>query len=693
MLIFFFLMYPLYTYSRKEISKLNVLLITIDTLRVDRLSCYSSKHLQTPNIDRLAGKGVVFTKAFALTSTTLPSHTNIFCGTTPLYHGVHDNFNFILSEAFLTLAEYLKSYGYNTGAFIGGFPLDSSFGLAQGFDVYNDDFGQKLENEICAEFVVSRALSWSGIQRSPWFLWVHCYDPHDPYSPPEPFLKQYEKAPYDGEVAYVDMALEKLIDFLEKKNLFENTIVVITGDHGEALGDHGEVHHGFFAYNEVIRIPLIIYSPGIRSGRCDQYVSHIDIFPTICDLLNIKKLSFLQGISLLSVLDKKMESPRILYFESLYPFYSLGWAPLRGFIGKGEKYIDSPIPELYDLKNDFNELNNLAKKKKIDAYKKMLDRIIKDCSNPEIPGQRKKVDPEVLRKLASLGYISNPNLSVKENHGPRDDIKSLLPNYNKAYWTKIRYKNGKMSLEKAIETLKEVLYETEKIDVAFEGLASLYRQSGRLEEAIEVLKSGFEHNPSSYEILRDLALYLSEAGRYEEVISLNESIHLVQMDFSSDIWNILGLALWKTGNLERARDTYERALSIDSENPALLTNYGNVCLSIFHKTNEMSFHEKAIELFKKAVELNPENAQAYSGLGTACLISRDLEAAITYWKKVLDILPSHADSAYNLARAYITQGNKQKALDLLQKYVETYSELLSAENKQRFDELMQKCRR
>lgn len=692
-LVSVFPIYPLYPYLKKDTFRSNVLLITIDTLRCDRLSCYDSRHLRTPNIDEFAERSKLFTNAFALTSTTLPSHTNILCGTTPLYHGVHDNFNFVLDKKFHTLAEFLKQYNYSTGAFVGGFPLDSRFGLDQGFDVYDDDFGRGLENERRAEFVVRKALSWLEHQKNPWFLWIHCYDPHDPYSPPDPYRTQHEGALYDGEVAYVDAALGRLFDFLDRNDIFENTIVVLTADHGESLDDHGEVHHGFFAYNEVLRIPLVVYSPRIRSGRIDQYVSHVDIFPTVCDLLNIEKPDFLQGISMISIMNGKKTPQSIFYFESLYPFYSLGWAPLRGFIEKGEKFIDSPIPELYDLKNDSGELNNLVKEKRIDVYKERLDRIIEELSNPEMSGQRRKVDPEALRRLASLGYISNPNLSYKEGFGPEDDIKTMLPNYNKVYWTISRYKSGDRTLEEATKGLEEVLSETQKIDIAYKGLAFLKRKSGKWEEAIEILKSGFEHNPSSYEILRDLALFLSDAGRYEEVISMNERIHLVQMDFSSDFWNVLGHAYWKTGDLEKASETYEKALSIDSANPALLTNYGKVCLSVFHKTNEPVFHKKAIELFKKAVGLDPQNAQAYSGLGTAYLISRDLDAAVNYWKKVLEILPSHADSAYNISRAYLALGKNQKALDFLQTYLKTYSHLLSPTDKRRFNELIQKNKR
>ena len=692
--LFFFSSLPhLYPLKKEKEDRLNFLLITIDTLRADRLSCYSSEHLRTPNIDKFAGRGVLFSKAYAHTSTTLPSHTSIFTGTTPLYHGVHDNFNFILSKEFLTLAEHLKAFNYHTGAFIGGFPLDSRFGLDQGFDIYGDDFGKKSALEIQAEFVVNKALSWLELQKSSWFLWVHCYDPHDPYTPPESFLKQHEEVPYNGEVAYVDAVLGRLFGYLEKNSLYENTIIVFTGDHGEALGQHGEVTHGFFAYNEVIGVPLIIRSPGILKGSIDQYVSHIDIFPTVCDLLNVEKPDFLQGISLLPVLKGKKISQRIFYFESLYPFYSRGWAPLRGFIQKKKKYIDAPIPELYDIENDFNELNNLAKGKKIDVYKKQLDRIIKDQSNPEIKVQRKTVDREALRKLASLGYISNPNLAVPESFGPADDIKTLLPYFNTATWTNILYQDGKISFNNAVESLKEVLTDTEKIDVAYKHLASLYRERGRLKDAVDVLKAGIENHPSSYEILRDLVQYLSEGGEYQEVITLINNIHVVQMDFEVDIWNVLGYAYWKTGDLENAQETYEKALSINNENPALLGNFGNVYLSIFQKTKELNFLKKAMELFEKAVELDPNNTPAYYGIGMAYLAARDLDKAIYYWEKALKILPSETNTVYDLSRAYFTKGNKQKALAILEQYIKTYSHFLSPVNKKRFNELIQKYKK
>jgi arylsulfatase A-like enzyme/Flp pilus assembly protein TadD len=682
----------LYAETNQDKIKKNVLLITIDTLRANRLSCYSKEHLHTPNIDSLAERGILFSRAFAHTSTTLPSHTNIFCGTTPLYHGIHDNYNFILSKEFLTLAEHLKTFDYSTGAFIGGFPLDSRFGLDQGFDVYDDDFGKKSEGEIRAEFVVDKALAWLKLKESPWFLWVHCYDPHDPYTPPDPFRNQHEKVPYNGEVAYVDTVLKRLFSYLEKNDLYKNTLVVFTGDHGEALGQHGEMTHGYFAYNEVMWIPLIIYSPGIAKGRVDQYVSHIDIFPSVCDILNIEKPSFLQGRSLLPAMKGKKLPEKIIYYESLHPFYSKGWAHLRGFIEKKEKFIDSPIPEFYDLENDFGELNNLIKEKKLNDYRLRLEKIKKSLSNPKAVKPRKTIDQDALEKLRSLGYISDPNLPVKDSFGPEDDIKTLLPYWTKANWAIKLYQNKKMSLDSTMESLKDVLSDTEKIDIAYKGLAALYREKRRLKDAIEVLKAGIENHPSSYEILLDLVKYLSEAEQYQDVIILCEDFHMVQMDFEPHVWNMLGFAYMSTGDLTKAQKTFEKALSIDEKDASVLNNCGHLYLSIYNKTKKLSHHKKAVEFFKKSIEQDPNYVPAYDGLGIAYLIVRDLDKSIYYWKKTIELFPSHADSVYNLSRAYLTKGNKQKALALLTQYIKTYSHLLSPKNQKRFNELIKKCK-
>ena len=424
------ILFPTFSKPKTGKTRLNFLLITIDTLRPDRLSCYSDEHAKTPNIDSLAEKGALFLKAFAHTPTTLPSHTNILLGTTPLYHGVHDNHNFIVREEFLSLAEHLKNHGYSTGAFVGAFPLDSRFGLTQGFDIYDDNYGSKNYQEFSyverkAEVVVQKALDWLEGRNSPWFLWVHCFDPHQRYDPPEPFKTEYKDNPYDGEVAYVDFELGKLLEYMRQNHLDENTLIIFTGDHGESLGQHGESTHGYFAYNSSIWVPLVIEFPGIKSGTIDQYVCHADIYPTVCDILGLEKPSFLQGLSLLPAIKGKKLSSRAIYFESLYPYYSRGWAPLRGIIQKKEKFIDSPLPEFYELERDFDETENLAKTKKLEKYRATLAELIEKQSSAGKSVEKQKFDKETYEKLKSLGYISSPQITKKENFSPQYDLKYL----------------------------------------------------------------------------------------------------------------------------------------------------------------------------------------------------------------------------------------------------------------------------
>jgi len=445
---------PLSSQRNKAEKKLNVLLITIDTLRADRLSCYSNQHVQTPNIDRIASRGTLFTRAFAHNPTTLPSHTNILLGSTPLYHGVHANTNFIVRDEFLTLAEVLKEKGYSTGAFIGGYPLKYRFGLGQGFDMYDDDFftrnpqktvkreiqtmdvAQKAQEMLNAErradVVLEKALIWLKTQSSPWFLWVHCFDPHDPYDPPEPFKTQFKEELYDGEVAFVDSMISKFLGALGWNDVFSQTLVIFTGDHGEALGEHGEWTHGFLAYNCTQWTPLFIAVPGNKPSRVDQLASHIDIFPTVCDILQIEKPSFLQGISLLPAMRGKKLPKRQVYFESLGPYYDKGWAPLRGYLDTKIKFIDSPIPEVYDLEKDFNEHTNLAQQKDLNLFKSNLDQIIQAQLSEERAKAEKRADSQSLEKLRSLGYIASSPDSKKEKYGPEDDIKVLLPYHHKA---------------------------------------------------------------------------------------------------------------------------------------------------------------------------------------------------------------------------------------------------------------------
>jgi len=674
----------------------NLLLITIDTLRADRVSCYDSTHLQTTHIDGLAAEGVIFTRAFANTSTTLPSHTNILLGVSPLYHGVHENQYFVVHENFLTLAEHLKAAGYATGAYIGAFPLDRKFGLHQGFDVYDDDFGyrsssNKRKLERRAADVIAKASQWIKTQSSPWFLWVHCYDPHDPYTPPAPYAEQYAQSPYDGEVAYVDAVLGRFMEDMQQGDKLEDTFVIFTGDHGESLWQHGEETHGFFAYNTGIWIPLIVAGPGIKARKVETPVSHLDIFPTVCDMLDLKKPKFLQGRSLVPALRGRRLAVKDLYFESLSPQYGMGWAPLRGFIRGQFKFIQSPIPELYDLEKDFDEQDNLASNRDLREYKKRLSEIIERDSYPEASHSERRPDRESLEKLRALGYISGSAAAEgKKNYGPKDDVKTLLPYLNQVKKAMSLHQSGKTP--EGIEILKAIISEREDFAFAYVHLATLYHEGqGKMDDALEVLKLGFSHNPDNYEIFYKYVHLLVQAGQNEQAIELGTNARLREMDYDPDIWTNIGAAYQNIGDFDMARQAYERALRIDKRNPIAHNKLGFLYFSLALKNNDARALKECLESYKKAIEFDPYYSDAYVGLGNAYLQTNNLEGGIYCLEKALEIQPDQGPVIYNLGIAYYNKGDKEKALPYFTRFKKEYSHLLSPKEGKKLDDLINEC--
>ncbi len=681
--------------AEKE-PELNVLLITIDTLRADRVSCYSEEYLQTPNIDSLSKNGALFTRAFSHNPTTLPSHANMLLGLSPLYHGVRENTNFVVRDEFLTLAEFLKNRGYSTGAFIGGYPLHSRFGLAQGFDVYDDDwervkFLKFSAGERKAGDVIDRALEWLDRQDSLWFCWIHCFDPHDPYEPPESFKTQYVDSLYDGEVAYVDQELGRFLDYLERKGLFDKTLIIFTGDHGESLGQHGEMTHGYLANNTTIWVPLIFSYPGVKPGRVDHYVSHIDIFPTVCDILQIKKPGVLQGVSLLPMLKGKDLPERTIYFESLYPYYSRGWAPIEGFIHKGEKYIRSPLPELYALEKDFDEAENLAGSIKLDAYRKRLSEIIEQYSHPEREKARQRMDQKSLERLRSLGYISSPQISRKTDFGPEDDVKTLLPFHNRSVTAWELYEEGR--IQEGFDLVKQVITERKDVDVAYTNLAKMYNDQGQLKAALEVLELALENLPFNYGVILTYVSYLNLAGRYDDIIEILDAKPLPQMENDPEIWNYLGLAYSAKGDYRQAIAALELALTLDDEFAYAYRSLATVYLSRFFKDREKEDLERSIRNFEKAIEFEPEFAAAYNSLGVAYKENNRTDEAIRCWEKAFELRPDVGYPLLNLGLVYLERNDKVKALVFFKKYKDDFYSSLPPEEREKLDALIQRCER
>jgi arylsulfatase A-like enzyme/Tfp pilus assembly protein PilF len=690
-------LYPLDSTSSaaSQKSRLNLLLITIDTIRADRVGFCGSSRLKTPYMDGLASKSLIFLRAFAHNPMTLPSHTNILLGVTPSYHGVHDNVNFIVRGEFLTLAEHLKTYGYSTGAFLGGFPLDSRFGLDQGFDVYDDYIaGGDLRlnqganaGERKAQAVLDSALKWLQGRASPWFAWVHFYDPHDPYTPPEPFRSQHASNLYEGEVAYVDSVIGNLLRALEGNGLFQNTMIVLTGDHGESLGEHGEKMHGYLAYNTTLWIPLLIYYPSSPHRVVGQNVSHIDIFPTVCDGLQIKKPAALQGTSLFPLVKGKNIAEPVIYFESLSPYYSMGWAPIRGTIAGRDKFIDSPLPEFYDLLTDFDEKNNLAARQKLDGYQKELDRIMRAQTSEKSLTARQKADRETREKLRSLGYIANLPSTRKAIFTPQDAVAALLPYHNRAMEALDLFQAGKV--QEAIGILRKVLDARKNISSAYLNLAIIYRSQNRLRDAIAILRSGLEALPENYAVYFQLIANLYDAGEFEDVLRTFKAGTYAEIEFDPVIWNYIGLAYEKMGDDPRAQASYDESLAIDDTFAVTYNNLGAFYFRVFRQTHKPESYARAVKNYQKAVDLDPDYGAAFHGLGVAYYQSGNYAQAIASLEKGRALDPSLDEAFYFLGSAYLKTGNKPKALSYFLKYKATPSyKLLSSSAKAKLEEII-----
>ncbi len=673
-----------------EGNNYNVLVITIDTIRPDRLSCYSTDYLKTPNIDALAERGVLFERAFAHNSITLPSHANIFLGTTPLYHGVHDNAKFRVHEDFLTMAEYLKNNDYSTAAFIGAFSLDSRFGLNQGFDVYDESYPSKssvvfVPPERKAEDVINSALDWLEKQNTKWFSWIHLWDPHTLYQPPEPFATTYKDDPYSGEVAYVDSELKKIFDFLENENLLETTLIVLTGDHGESLGEHGELSHTYFAYNSTLWVPLIITGPGIETSRKNENVCHIDIFPTLCDVLGLDPPNFLQGVSLLPLMDGKKLEERAIYFESLGPYYNQGWAPQWGFVEGNEKFFDSPIPEFYYLDKDFDESNNAVENINVTLYLKKLNEIKEDLSTSRKSQDPQQMDRETQKKLRSLGYVISPTTSVKTSYGPEDDLKTLLPFQQKLDQAIILGDEGKV--DESTKLLNEIIAVRKDFAQAYLYLYNILIGQGQKDRVVEILEKGLNNNPENYYIITTFGIFLVREGQFDRGLDILQRA-LAILDFDPEVWHYMGFAYSRKGEDQKALEFYTKSISLDDSDPMVYYNLGTLYLTMSRKSESAADHSRAMETFKKAISKDQNFVLAYRGLGIGYRIVGQLNFAISVWEQALRLSPNDEFLLFNIAQTYAAIGNKVLAIKYLERLLSLESPAMTPEDRSNIESLL-----
>ncbi|MEW5982655.1 MAG: sulfatase-like hydrolase/transferase [Acidobacteriota bacterium] len=648
----------------------NVLVVTIDTLRADALGSYGGV-AATPNLDAVAADGIQYDFAHAHAVITLPSHVSVFSGLIPPAHGVRDNSGYRVPRDTVTLATMLKSRGFATGAFIGGYPLDSQFGLDAGFDVYDDRVREVrgpatfAESERPAGEVVASALAWIGQRgRDRWFAWVHLYDPHAPNRPPEPFAKTYANNPYAGEVAYTDHALGPLFEAVRAVT-DRPTLVIVTSDHGEGLGDHGEATHGIFAYEAMLRVPLIVaqYSKGqATAGRPHRLrlsalsVQHIDILPSVLDALQVAAPPELPGRSLFGL---ATEAGRIRagYFEALAPSLNRGWAPLTGVLVDRDKYIELPLPELYDLSRDPAEADNLASRQS-ERTEVLRSRL--KAFGPTAPGARMGENAETTERLRALGYTSG-SAAPRTIYTEDDDPKRLIGLDQEMMRSVELFNVGR--LREAADIYRAIIDRRPGMGLAYLHLSFLDWEMGRRAEAIATLRRAIERGVSSAEVQWKLGMYLSEVGALDQALPILEQA-AVRPDAGVDALNALGIAYARSGQTERALEVFERILSVDVRNAMALQNMGSAELAAGHIM-------AARAAFARAIEVNPDWAASHTGLGAAESRLGHRDAAIEAWKRAVSLNSEDYDALFNLGTELVNAGQFEAARPYLVRFVES----------------------
>ncbi len=637
----------------------DVVLITLDTLRADALGFAGNAKVATPVLDRLAKAGRVFTDAHAHNVVTLPSHTNILTGLYPYQHGVRDNTGFRLGQQVPTLASVLQQAGYATAAFVAAYPLDSQFGLDRGFDVYDDHYPEGSDPtefvlpERPGNEVVALALAWWHAQAGgPRFLWLHLFDPHAPYAPPEPFATRFAEAPYLGEVAATDAHLAPLLEpFLGGAE--PPAVIALTSDHGEALGEHGELTHGLFAYEATLKVPLVLWGEGVRPGRDGRAARHVDIFPTLLAAAGVEAPAAAHqrhGSSLLT----PAEPPSSSYFESLSANLNRGWAPLRGLIRAGHKLIALPLPELYDLPRDPAEASNLVRDRRGLAGE-LRDALPAQSQWPPARGQ---VSPEEEERLRSLGYLSG-SAAGKERYGPEDDPKSLIALDRKMHRTIDLY--SRRELEQAVALAKEIVAERPAMRLGQSLLAQALLESGKTGKALAAMENARRDGAASDTLLRQLGLTLAEAGQSAPALAILRP--LAESGDPRDL-NALTLALSEAGLQDEAGQTARRVLALDPDNPVAHEQLGLVHLRAGRWT-------EARDASRRALELNDRLHRAWNNLGVALYQLRQADGALDAWQRAVDLAPRLWDALYNLGTKAAEHDRPEQARRALAAFVDT----------------------
>ncbi len=643
----------------------NVLLITVDTLRADAIGAYGKADAGTPWMDRLAAEGVRFAEARAQNVVTLPSHANILSGRYPTAHGVRDNSGFRFPAEGETLATLLKARGYRTGAFVSAFPLDSRFGLGRGFDVYDDRFANadthnafEMEERPGPE-TAALAREWIHAQGDArWLCWLHVYEPHFPYAPPEPLRARFASSPYQGEVAAADAALGLLLESVLASAERGRTIVVLTSDHGESLGEHGEATHGIFAYEATLRVPLVLYAPGLLKPRVvREPVRHVDILPTVLDALGLPAPADISGRTLLPLAAGRSLPPRESYLEALSSARNRGWAPLFGLVRGSFKYVDLPLPELYDLSADPAESRNLAgqQPQRLEEMKAALARV----RGGDRGWDGGTEDAAVRERLRGLGYVA-----AAVPHGGRapteaDDPKRLIALDAELQALVEQYRAG--DLAGAIARAERLVETRPSMPVAWTQLAFLRRERGDLRGAAVALQKALALVPEDSGTAALLGAYLTEAARAQEALKLLDA-YAGRSDPDVDVVIARGVALAAAGRRGEAEAAFASARKLDPTNALPLVDLGTLYLGARE-------YDKARQALGSALELNPRVARAHNALGVIAAETGEREEAIGHWKTAVSLEPREFDTLFNLGALLVKAGRAAEARPYLERFL------------------------
>jgi choline-sulfatase len=645
-----------------------IILVTVDTLRIDRVGAYGSSRGLTPAIDRFARDAVRFTAAVTQVPLTLPAHATMLTGLHPAKHAVRTNDGFRLAPNVPTLAEALHGRGYATAAFIGGAPLQAARGLARGFDRYDDDFLRTPGAvERPADEVVKSAVAWIDEHRAqPFFAWLHLFDPHSPYAPPEPFAAAHRDAPYDGEVAYTDAAIGRLFEQLRRADLLSRATVVIVADHGESLGEHGERTHGTFLYDATVHVPLLVKLPDATTSRDVMApVETADLAPTIAAIAGVP-FAQVDGRNLTALFEGHRPSigdpDRPAYSESYHQSVLLGWSPLRSVRTMRWKFIEAPRAELYDLDADPRELSNQILERS--GLAAGLRSALPGAAGAAVAGRA--ASGEAAERLRSLGYSSGstiPSLAT-DQIDPKDRIE---------VWNDIEDGIDRVGRDPkaALQAFARALQLDPGNGLAMKYLGDISFRAGHLREARDryrrAVAAGFRH-PDAYV---NLAAIAEREGQLDEARdALKEAVQLAAAD--ADAWNRLGLIEARRGDIDAARRAFTRAIAAE---PARAEGHYNLGLVERRAGNETA----AEQHLKEALARNPSYPEANYELATGYLGAQQPEAALNAYRAALAARPDYPEALFGAARAALDLGRNDEARRDYERFVKVAPREYSAQ--------------